>query len=157
MSGNGKEQSEGYAERSQRTRATPPAGATMPLDELYYPQLYQHSRQLGSLARWNGRGIIAAAGVLAVGGAVGALAAGMSLGSKGVIACLAGGIPLLLGALFIGRADIASARDVKLTFDQTLSMYKQQPEIQAIHEHLESQLPSRPTGLVDRCRDFFNL
>jgi hypothetical protein len=129
----------------------------MPLDELYYPQLYRHSRELGSLTRWNGRGIFAGAGVLAIGGAVGALAAGTPLESGGVIACLAGGIPLLLAALFIGRADIASARDVKTAFDQTISMYEKHPDIKAIRDHLESQLPPRPRSFVGRFREFFDL
>jgi hypothetical protein len=128
----------------------------MPLDELYYPQLYQHSRQLGSLARWNGRGIIAGAGVLALGGAVGGLVAGTGW-TTAVVACAIGGAALLLGALLIGRAEIASARDVKVAFDQTLGMYTQQPEIRAIHEHLEGQLPPPPSGAIARCREFFNL
>jgi hypothetical protein len=147
----------GYRAITSRERAAPPPGATLPLDELFYPQLYQHSRQLGALARWNGRGVFAGAGVLALGAGVGAWAAGADFVSEGVFICVILGIALLLGSLFIGRADIASARDVRTAFDQTLSMYEKHPDIKAIREHLESQLPVAPQSFVGRCREFFNL
>jgi hypothetical protein len=146
----------GFKPAPERERAALPPGAIMPLDDLYYPQLYQHRRQLGLLARWNGRGIIAGAGVLALGSALGGLVAGTGWTTTAV-ACTIGGATLLLGALFIGRTEIASAKEIKLAFDQTLSMYEQKPEIQAIHEHLESQLPAPPQGFVGQCREFFNL
>jgi hypothetical protein len=152
-----KEDSEGgFKPGPERERAAPPPGAIMPLDDLYYPQLYQHSRQLGLLARWNGRGVIAGAGVLALGGALGGLVAGAGW-TTAVVACTIGGVALLLGALFIGRTEIASAKEIKIAFDQTLSMYKQKPEIRAIHEHLESELPPKPEGLIARYREFFNV
>ncbi|HWY90482.1 MAG TPA: hypothetical protein VNY31_07395 [Solirubrobacteraceae bacterium] len=126
----------------------------MPLDELYYPQLYQHSQQLGLLTRWNGRSVIARAGVLALGAAIGGFASGGD--GIGLWICLAIGLSLLLGAMLIGRAEIASARDVKTAFDQTLSMYEKHPDIKAIREHLENQLPPRPEGVVGHFRKFFN-
>ena len=147
----------GFRAIPERERAAPPPGATLPLDELYYPQLYQHSRQLGKLARWNGRGVFAGAAVLVLGAGLGAWVSGASFVSKGVLICLVAGIVLLLGSLFIGRADIASARDVKTAFDQTLSMYEKHPDIKAIREHLESQIPPSPHSFVGQCREFFNL
>jgi hypothetical protein len=139
-----------------RERVPLPPGATVPLDNLTYPQLYQHSRQLGQLARWDGRALFTGAGVLGLGGAIGAIATGESIWSKGVLVFGAIGIALLLGGLFIRRASVVAARDLKITFDQTLTMYETNPDIKAIKDHLDLQLPAAPKGFTQRARAFFN-
>jgi hypothetical protein len=128
----------------------------MPLDEITYPVLYRHSQDLGKLARWNGRGAFIGGGVLAIGAGVGALAAGVSVTQTGVILCLVGGLALWLGGLFIGRANVVSATDLKESFDQFLSPYELHGAIRQMREHYEASKPPRPHGIAARFRAFFN-
>jgi hypothetical protein len=158
MGASGEQPPGSYVPAGRETvRAQLPLGATQPLDDMRYPQLYEHSQQLGRLAEWDGRGVFAGAGVLVLGAGIGALVAGTSIAKAGVLLCLVSGALLLVASLFIKRASIASARNLKISFDQNLSLYEvQNEEIRAMKEHLDAQLLPQPRSRWERVRRFFN-
>jgi hypothetical protein len=138
-------------------RAALPVGATLPLDDMRYPQLYDHSQQLGRLAEWDGHNLFAATGMLMLGAGLGALIAGVSIGHVGVAVCIVLGLALLVGSLFIKRARVVDARELKLSFDKNLSLYEiQNPEIQEMRQHLDSIQPAEPRTTWQHTRHFFN-
>ena len=141
----------------EQVRALPLAGAMLPLDDMRYQQLYEHSQQLGYLAEWDGHGIFAGAGVLVFGAGLGAWAAGKSIEKPAVFGLLILGVVLLFASSFIKRATIVSAHRLKISFDQSLSMYEvQNEEIKKMKDHFDSLLPAKPTSPLKRCRRFFN-
>lgn len=144
----------GYRPISERERAAPPPGVTMPLDDIYYPELYKHREKLRQLARWDGRGLMLGAGSTCLGAGIGALLAG----NEGTLVWLALGlgIGLLFAGMLLGRARLVSAFDLGVDFNQVLSVYEEKPAIRALREHYDAQVPPPPKGLCERLLRFFN-
>jgi hypothetical protein len=71
----------------------------------------------------------------------------------GVLVCFGFGLLLLLASLFIRRANVESASNIKKDFDLTLSLYEgANPQIKAIHDHLDREAAAGhiPTALWAR-------
>jgi hypothetical protein len=148
------EQTGGFSALPERERAAPPAGVTMPLDDIYYPELYKHREKLRQLARWDGRGLMLGAGSISLGASIGALLAGNE--AAVVWLALGLGVGLLLAGMLIGRARLVSAFYLGVDFNQVLSVYEEKPAIKALREHYDAQVPPRPKSLRERLLRFFN-
>jgi hypothetical protein len=154
MSTPGQTDEGGYKASPDRERAAPPAGVTMPLDDIYYPELYKHREKLRQLARWDGRGLLIGAGTLTLGAGIGALLAD----KEGALVWLALGlgVGLLAAGMLIGRARLVSAFYLGVDFNQVLSVYEEKPAIQALREHYDAQIPPPPKTWRQRLLRFFN-
>jgi hypothetical protein len=144
----------GFKPSPERERAAPPAGVTMPLDDIYYPELYKHREKLRQLARWDGRGLLIGAGTLALGASGGALLANDE--GPFVWLALGLGLGLLAAGMLIGRARLVSAFELGVDFNQVLSVYEEKPAIKALREHYDAQIPSPPKNARERLLRFFN-
>jgi hypothetical protein len=144
----------GFKPSSERERVAPPAGVTMPLDDIYYPELYKHREKLRQLARWDGRGLLIGVGTLSLGAGAGAMLAN----NDGVLVWLALGLGLgfLAGGMLIGRARLVSAFELGVDFNKVLSVYEEKPAIKALREHYDAQTPPPPKGARERLLRFFN-
>jgi hypothetical protein len=114
------------------------AGSREAAEETYV-DLYEHNVWLRDLTRWDWAAPFLAAGTMALGAAGGAIAAGASAGSKGVIPFwVAGAILLACGVVLKDR----QSKDIRKgyeEFDRRLCLYDEEPRAQAIRARLDAQ------------------
>lgn len=140
--------------KEERERAAAPPGVTMPLDDIYYPELYKHRQKLRLLARWDGRGLLVGLGTLLLGAGAGALIGGTEHAL--VWLALGLGVGFTLAGALIGRARLVSASELEIEFNQVLSVYETKPAIVEMRDHYDAQIPPPPKTTRERVRRFFN-
>ena len=102
MSEDGPNPTPASAQSSREEPARRLVGAEKLLDEMRYPQLYDHSQRLGRVRDWDGRSEFAGLGLVFLGAGIGGVFAGQSL--IGIVFCFA------LGAAYLSQAFSSDAR-----------------------------------------------
>lgn len=97
-----------------------------------YVDLHEHSIRLGHLARWDRAAPLLALGTLLLGAGIGAWAAGKGFADAKVLACVSGGMGVLVGGLLLREERVKSARDLHREFEGRLALYDDDPKVQAI-------------------------
>jgi hypothetical protein len=132
--GSAAERSDAQAQKDGRAeerikRMSGSQGAT----EETYVDLHEHCVSLGNLSRWDRAAPLLWAGTLLLGAATGAWAApGTKFTDLGVLLCGGVGIALLVGGVLLRDERIRSTRDLHASFERKLSLYDDDPRVQAI-------------------------
>jgi hypothetical protein len=113
-------------------------GGLEPTEEPYV-DLYEHNVRLQELTRWDWSAPVLSASGLSLGAAVGALAAGAEIGSKGVLVCLVAGVILLVCGLMFKDERSKDMRSIYEEFDRRLCLYDDEPRAKAIRDRLDEQ------------------
>jgi hypothetical protein len=118
------------APRSATAREyAPRAVETGELRGITYPRLEEFSRRLGRVKTWGSQRLFELAGTLCLGGAVGAVAAGVDVTSTGVLVSTVVGVIALVAAWQVDSATAESASAVKQDIDTLLDGYGENPDI----------------------------
>jgi hypothetical protein len=101
--------------------------------------LYEHNLWLREMTRWDWAAPFLAAGTMALGAAVGAVAAGANAGSKGVIPFWVAGAILLVCGVVLKDQRSKDVRKGYEEFDRRLCLYDDEPRAKAIRERLDAR------------------
>lgn len=106
-------------------------GGWEPTEETYV-DLYEHGVKLDRLSRWDRAAPLLGLGTILASGAIGAIAGGVDVKTPSVLICGFLGLGLLIGGALLRDHRLRDIRDLHSDFVGKLSMYDDEPGVQAI-------------------------